>query len=105
MKNAVIVIALTGLVTTPSAFAGSSFPMDFRYDRQDLNSEEGANAVYSRLRGQIAEACEFTNGRRGLAAARIERDCVEDTLASAIKSINSKSLKAVHDQQVTSQIG
>lgn len=105
MKNAIIVLALTGLIATPSAFAGSTFPMDFSYDRQDLNSEEGANAVYSRLRAQIADACEFTNGRRGLAAAKIERDCIEDTLASTVKSINAKSLKAVHDQQVTSQIG
>lgn len=105
MKTPVIALALTAMIATPTAFAGETFPIEFQYDRTELKSEEGANAVYKRLRAQIEDACEFTNGRRGISAMNIEKKCIEEAVDTTVKQIKSKSLQAVHQQNVDSQVG
>ncbi len=105
MKHTVIALALTGLVATPMAYAGESFPIEFQFDRTELSTEQGANEVYKRLRNQVKDACEFTNGRRGVSAMNIEKKCIDQAVEATVKKINAKSLHAVHDEQVNSQIG
>ena len=105
MKTTVIALALTGLIAAPAALAGTSetFPVEFELDRTQLNTQEGAQGVYTELREKIEDACDFTSSRRGLAAERIESACINDAMASAVRSMNSQTIVAVHNAAVTQE--
>lgn len=96
MKTTMIAIALAGFALVPAAQAGETFPFEFEYSAQELNSETGATEVYERLKAQVEDACEFTNSRRGVTAANIEKKCIEAAMDATVRDINSDQLKLAH---------
>lgn len=94
MKTTLIAITLTGLALVPAAQAHGeeNFPFEFEYSSQELKSEQGTKEVYDRLRDQVKDACEFTNSRRGVAAANIEKKCIDQAVNAAVNNINSRKL-------------
>lgn len=106
MKTTLIAITLTGLALVPAAQAQSeeTFPFEFQYSSQELTSEQGAKEVYDRLRDQVKDACEFTNSRRGVLAANIEKKCIDQAVDNAVRNINSQKLTVAHsDETETTQ--
>ena len=105
MKTIICALAVAGLAITPVAQAGESFQIDFKYDASDLNTTDGASAVYKRLQKDIRRACGADNSHRGLAAERMTKACVETTTEDAIKQINSEPLSVAHYGVSTEQVG
>lgn len=66
-----------------------------QYSKAALKDEAGARSVYARLQSAARRACGEADARN-LRMVRAVGDCQEQALASAIASIGSPMLAAVH---------
>jgi UrcA family protein len=98
MKQTLIALAITGLVFTPGAFAQEHFEIDFEYNRAELSTPEGSDALYQRLQSEIRRACN-TSEYRDLKMKMAERQCIAQATEGTVKKINSKQLLAIHEAQ------
>ncbi|MAK61301.1 MAG: hypothetical protein CMK09_10010 [Ponticaulis sp.] len=96
MKTLITAIALTSLIAPPAALAQDKFQIDFSYDKAELMSADGTEALYKRLQDEIRDACDLTSSRKGLKMRQLENACVNDTTETALRSISSSRLTAYH---------
>ena len=66
-----------------------------RYADLNLNTPEGVEALYARLRAAAREACSHLEGR-ALVDFVEWRSCYEGALAAAISNVNSATLSALN---------
>jgi UrcA family protein len=92
---AVVLIASLGLTTGAAASGAedSSFVVDA--SGLDLQSGQGAAALYSRLRYAAEAVCGLTEAR-GYAPRRRARRCVDSTLDAVVANVGGSLLRARH---------
>ncbi|MAT33986.1 MAG: hypothetical protein CMK06_02395 [Ponticaulis sp.] len=105
MKTALIASLIGATLISPAAFAGDNFKVEFAYDKEELATAEGTEALYKRLRSHIREACNLTSQRRGLKVQQLENQCVSDATETALSSISSSTLTAYHQERTGSAVG
>ena len=107
MKNVLIAAAsVMGIgLAAPAALAQDEFAIEFIYERSELISSEGAEALYDRLQDEIEEACAVSTGSRDSESRRLERVCIEQTTQNAVQSINSHHMNAVHETETGNTVG
>lgn len=107
MKNVLIAAAsVMGIgLAAPAALAQEEFAIEFSYDRAELITEEGAQALYDRLQNEIEDACEVSTGSRDLESRRFERACIEETTRNAVQTLNSHHMNAVHETETGETVG
>jgi UrcA family protein len=97
-------LGLIGSVIAISAEAGVSVSedrqtMSISYSPRDLRDPEAMQALYGRLKVAARIVCGGDiSGIRELQRVFAHRACAEDALETAIKSINSPALTALHRQ-------
>lgn len=72
------------------------------YGDLDLDSADGAQALYARLRYAARQVCSPLDGR-DLGSKRLWRTCVDGALASAVAQVNKPQVTALHRQAVSRQ--
>lgn len=62
----------------------------------DLSQDADVRKLYSRLRRAADSVCEQIPNDRDLRAKRLYKECYQDTLARAVKSVGNSALTAMH---------
>ncbi len=100
MKKTLIAMTAAAIAFSPVAMAGETFPVEFTYERAELQTEAGAKAVYERLNDKIEKACKAeANGRVGVAAYKMKQDCIKAATEEAVDQINTNVLVANSDTE------
>jgi len=74
------------------------------YGDLNLDSEQGAKALYARLRNGAEDVCSSFEGR-DLAFRKLWQSCFDGAVASAVAQINSTGLTTLHNQTVSRSKG
>jgi UrcA family protein len=99
---ATLLVAFAGLAKAGGAAAAeppATLSKTVAYADLNLDSPEGANALYARLRHAAEEVCEPFDGGE-LSRHNVWRLCVGKTLASAVAQVNRPRVTALHNQSV-----
>lgn len=104
MKTIITSLAIAGLASSPAAFADQDFAFGFKYDASELKSDSGTAELYKRLKNEIEDECEI-KGSRELTNSRVERECIANTLSTALRNISSGRLTAYHQTVTGSAAG
>lgn len=101
-----LALIISGVVFATFAFAGephrqpggSAEPLSVlvRYGDLDLSRDEGARALYARLRAAAHRVCAPLDSY-DLHTQQLQRECYKTTLADAVKRLNSERVAALHD--------
>ena len=67
------------------------------YGDLNLDSEQGARALYARLRNGAEDVCSSFEGR-DLAFKKLWQSCFDTAVASAVAQINRTGLTSLHNQ-------
>ena len=107
MKNVLIAAAsVMGIgLAAPAALAQEEFAIEFSYDRAELITEEGAQALYNRLQNEIEDACDVSTGSRDMESRRFERTCIEETTRNAVQTLNSRHMNVVYENETGEAVG
>ena len=98
MLNALLPLALlaaSGPMTPAPAQA------DFTFDRSELATQHGSEAVYARIHNVAEQVCAEENSN-GVMEAYGTRICIADTVARTIADINAPTLSHIHAQRSVS---
>jgi UrcA family protein len=103
-KSIVSIIATTLVVFAAASSALAAEPSDrltkkVTYGDLNLESPEGAKALYARLRFAAREVCSPLEGRE-LSHGSAWKVCVNDAMESAVAKINKPLVSALHNQSV-----
>ena len=95
-------IALSGAVTVVPAQAAEpveSHTQIVRYGDLNLESEQGARVLYTRIRGAAGNVCSPLDGR-DLTEKKLWQGCFDKAVASAVVQVNQARVTALHNQIV-----
>jgi UrcA family protein len=70
----------------------------------NLDSEQGAKALYGRLRNSAEDVCSSLEGR-DLAFKKLWQSCFDSAVSSAVAQINRPGLTTLHNQTVSRSKG
>lgn len=95
-----VMLAAAVLAAPPSrADDGNTASVTVQFADLDLNSSQGAAALYERLEVASQLVCRTYEGR-GVALRTAHRLCVEQALDSAIERVDRATLTAYHEARV-----
>jgi len=105
-------ILAAGLLTFGGvAMDGSARAAEPQYDKAivaygdlNLDSEQGAKALYARLRNGAEDVCSSLEGR-DLAFKKLWQSCFDNAVAGAVTQINRPGLTTLHNQIVSHSKG
>jgi UrcA family protein len=95
-------IALGGAATVVPAQAAvpaQSHTQIVRYGDLNLDSEQGAKVLYTRIRGAAGNVCSPLDGRN-LIEKKLWQGCFDKAVASAVVQVNKTRVTALHNQIV-----
>jgi UrcA family protein len=100
--SVIAMVAIACAVTSGSAAAaepGNALTRAVAYGDLNLASEQGAKALYGRLQFAAQEVCtSFENP--DLSQQKLQQNCVDNALESAVSKINNPLVSALQDQRV-----
>jgi UrcA family protein len=99
---AATVVALACAASAGRALAdqpGEALSKKVTYGDLDLESQQGAKALYARLRFAAREVCVPFESIE-LSRQRVWRNCVDNALDSAVAQVNKTRVTALHNQTV-----
>jgi UrcA family protein len=100
IATALVAMTCASLVTTAQASEpGQPLTKRVAYSDLNLDSEQGANLLYVRLRLAAQEVCRPYEGAE-LPRHRIWQVCVDRAIAAAVGQINRPMLTAVHHRGI-----
>jgi UrcA family protein len=104
-------VLATGFLILGVAMGGNVQAAEAKYDTAivaygdlNLDSEQGAKALYGRLRNSAEDVCSSLEGR-DLAFKKLWQSCFDSAVASAVAQINRPGLTTVHNQSVSRSKG
>ncbi len=90
-------VCLLGAASAGASQSASPVPsVTVKYRDLNLNTIEGANTLYRRIRGAARTVCGEEG--RALFEQQAWRACFEDALARAVATVNSPLLTGAHGQ-------
>jgi UrcA family protein len=67
-----------------------------QFAAEDLETDKGAENVYRKLRKAARRVCGIDGGFLNLSEKTLAKQCVDDTLASAVRRIDRPMLTTLH---------
>ncbi len=100
ISNTLAVAACAGLMLSAAAHAeapqaGEKFAANFAYNAKELQTEEGAAKLLSRLERAVRAECETGQGR-SMHERQLTRQCIDKTMQTTITKFGSSSLAAAY---------
>lgn len=95
-------MALSGAATVVPAQAAEpaqSHSQTVRYGELNLDSEQGAKVLYTRIRGAAGNVCSSLDGRN-LIEKKLWQGCLDKAVANAVAEVNKARVTALHNQIV-----
>ena len=95
-------IALSGAATAVPAQAAEpaqSHTQIVRYGELNLDSEQGAQVLYARIRGAAGNVCSSLEGR-SLIEKKLWQGCFDTAVTGAVEQVNKTRVTALHNQLV-----
>jgi len=109
--SAAFILAAGFLTLGGVAMDGSAQAAEPQYDKAivaygdlNLDSEQGAKALYARLRNGAEDVCSSLEGR-DLAFKKLWQSCFDNAVAGAVTQINRSGLTTLHNQTVSRSKG
>jgi UrcA family protein len=99
---ATLLVAFAGLAKAGSSAAAeppAALSKKVTYADLNLDSQQGANALYVRLRRAAEDVCEPFDSKE-LSRHSMWRMCVRNALTSAVAQVNKPKVTALHNQSV-----
>lgn len=103
MKRHIYTLAASSMIAVAMfagpAVAGSALEAPARsvdLSTFDVNTEDGAANIYTRIEKAAEQVCHMTNSTRSLREQQNIETCVAGAVDAAVASIDSVQLKAVH---------
>ena len=103
MKRHIFTLAASSMIAVAMfagpAVAGSALEAPARtvdLSTFDVNTEDGAARIYTRIENAAQQVCHMTNSTRSLREQQNIETCVAGAVDAAVASIDSAQLKAVH---------
>ena len=97
MKRTLIAAALaTSLIATPAFAASDNFEMAVKFDRAATESAEGAQAEYTKIRGEVSQRCAAEHENFSVGRNFVTTLCTARTMNKVVKAIDSPELSKVH---------
>jgi len=86
----------TAIAATPSQLSVRSVQVSFA--DLNINSDEGAQALYRRLQNAAEKACLISNSgaTKPVSVLRDSKSCYTSALGNAVSRIDSDALQAIH---------
>ena len=72
--------------------------MTLRYDPRDLNTDEGANRLLSRISNAAGKLCDDGGSMAQLIESSTYRDCRQSAIAQAVLDVNRPSVTAAYNR-------
>ena len=98
-------VAAFGVVSAATATAGEAELFHSRvvkYDDLDINSEQGAKALYTRLRSAARIVCANLEGRE--IRQKLEwKSCFDQALTRSVAEVNQERVTALHRSRADRQ--
>ena len=95
-------VAISGAATVVPAQAAEqaqAHTQIVRYGDLNLDSEQGAKVLYTRIRGAAGNVCSSLDGRN-LIEKKLWQGCFDKAVASAVEQVNMTRVTALHNQMV-----
>lgn len=99
MIRATLASAAACLVISAPAAAAGDFAFKYSFDREAVQTEAGARAIYQELFSQVARRCDMRGQTQRLADIISESSCQKRTLDSAVSQIDSPALDRIHAEK------
>ncbi|MGO9592910.1 MAG: UrcA family protein [Steroidobacteraceae bacterium] len=100
---ATALLAITCLASTGTALAwdysGEALTKKVTYGDLNLDNEQGAKALYNRIRSAAKEVCAPFESKE-LARRIVWQTCVDHAVTSAVGQVNRPMVTAVHNRSV-----
>jgi UrcA family protein len=100
--SVIAMVAIAYTVTTGSAAASepsNALTRAVAYGDLNLASDQGAKALYGRLRFAAEQVCASFESP-DLSQQRLQQNCVDNALESAVSKINNPLVSALQDQSL-----
>lgn len=98
--SSLVIIALGVPLACIAAAPGAVDETNVKVSYSDLNvdSREGAAALYSRLKRASRQACDYRPAHRVMSVREIleARQCYQESLDAAVQGVGNKALTRVH---------
>ncbi len=99
---AVFIVVVLGALPIASADAGSALKgvsVKVSYADQKLETKEGANALYWRLKQASKQVCDVRGLKVEGSLKRIRemRQCYRETLSAAVKKVDNELVTQIHN--------
>lgn len=101
MLKTIAAITVSGLALVSVASAAAS--ASFEYDASELRSRAATQRLYDRMEASAKDACRSEQAYRALYAAKAERACRAELLASWVAEINDPNLNDIYAQKSAQQ--
>ena len=94
-------VAVIGFALSAAASAGTDTPtLTVKYNDLNVESEQGARELYSRLRTASRHVCSAFEGRE-LRQRAAWKECYQEALTKAVMDLNVERLTALHLRKQT----
>jgi UrcA family protein len=111
IKSRFVPMASIFIVLAGAAMGGIVQAAEPEYDRTtvaygdlNLDSQQGAKALYARLRNGAKDVCYSFEGRDSF-FKRVWRTCVDQAMATAVAQVNTPRLTTLHNQTINRSKG
>ena len=95
MKTLVLFAALAAIATPAAAQSNPGLPaIVVKFNDLDLTRPAGADVLIARIEHAANQVCGSDNGARSLTEVALHRDCMKQTMAAAIRSVNAPLVTA-----------
>ena len=103
MVTSIAALVVFGLSASATAIAAAPSQLSVRsvqvsFADLNINSDEGAQALYTRLQSAAEQACLISNSgsTKPVSVLRDSKACYTSALGNAVARIDSDALKAIH---------
>jgi UrcA family protein len=102
MIRPILAAAALSIAAMPAlASTSDQFQMELTIDRTALQTTEGAQEEFSKLKQDVHERCVAENAEWTFASGYVTNFCERRTLKSAVKAINEPNLTAAYEASLT----
>lgn len=95
-SGAAVMLGLFAAGAPAAPFESDALSIEVSFADLDLSRQEGAEALYARIRAAARTVCEPLYDSRSLQLAARHRRCIDEAVAGAVKQVDRATLTAVH---------
>ena len=100
IRNMLMVVAAVSAMTLPLFASASTSNINIAYDRTELDSTQGQERLYARMKSASRELCGSAQIRvtGSLDKSAGNEECFNGTLTAAVQRLDNSAITALHSE-------